>query len=51
MNLMEKFLVNNYGVKFDLLWVIMNKNLKFKNWKNLIDKVGCILVSLFLNME
>lgn len=51
MNLMEKSLVNNYGVKFDSLRVIMKKNLKCKNRKNLTDKAGRILVSLFLNME
>lgn len=51
MNLMEKSLVNNYGVKFDSLRVIMIKNLKSKNRKNLTDKAGRILVSLFLNME
>lgn len=47
MNLMEKSLVNNYGVKFDSLRVIMKKNLKSKNRKNLTDKAGRILVSLF----
>lgn len=33
MNLMEKSLVNNHGVKFDSLRVIMKKNLKVQKPK------------------